>query len=114
MKSIDKIEISEEFFPTWFKQRRRKWICPVCNRQHHKEPGPFFYGMIANKDEDPNDPLLYSGRTIAVFVKATGCCKWQQSFPYDEIKKRKTKKANIQFVLQKIFSHLPTKKRLLK
>ncbi len=114
MNQTNEIEISREFFPTWFKQRKGKWICPLCNRPHYKELGPFFYGMTANKNEDINNSLLCAGGTIFFWVRASGCCKISQSFPYKAIKNRKVNSDNIHPVLQEVFSHLLSIRKLLK
>ena len=44
-------EIKKEFFPNHAGKEGDGWICPICERPYHKEPGPFTYGVTLRKDE---------------------------------------------------------------
>ena len=87
------VHISKEFFPDWVKQKSGKYVCPICGRQHHKEPGPFSYGITINKNE----------RTASLWVQSFGCCKSDQCFPYDFVNKEKINTENIIPILKKVF-----------
>ncbi len=86
-------EISKEFFPEWVAQHGKEWICPICERPHHKEPGPFIYGVAVRKDES----------TVTLWVQSLGCCRWEQNFPFKKIKEGKVKVSNLIPVLRRSF-----------
>ncbi len=96
------MEVSKEFFPDWNKQVPAKWVCPLCYRPHHKNPGPFFYGMKTDKTND----------IVTISVRASGCCGWHQYFPYKNIRERTINPENINSVIQEVFSHLRKRKRI--
>lgn len=86
-------EISKEFFPKRVVQERKDWICPICERPYHKEPGPFTYGVTVRKNES----------TVTLWVQSLGCCKWEQCFPFKKIKERKVNASNLISVLRRSF-----------
>jgi hypothetical protein len=86
-------EISKEFFPERIVQEREDWICPVCERPHHKQPGPFTYGVTVRRNES----------TVTLWVQSLGCCRWEQCFTFQEIKERKVKASNLIPVLMRRF-----------
>lgn len=83
-------EIRKDFIPKLIYKKRKGWICPLCKRPHHKEPGPFTYGMTMRKDDN----------TIILWAQSLGCCKWNQYFPIDDIKHRKITPSNLISVLR--------------
>jgi len=87
------VQISKEFFPDWVKQKPGKYICSICGRPHHIEPGPFSYGITINKNE----------RTASLWAQSFGCCKSNQSFPYNFVNKQKVNSENIIPILKKVF-----------
>ncbi|MDI6777313.1 MAG: hypothetical protein QMD03_08820 [Syntrophales bacterium] len=86
-------EISKEFFPEWIVQDGKDWICPICERPHHKEPGPFIYGATVRKNES----------AVSLWVQSLGCCRWEQCFPFKKIKERKVKASDLIPVLRRSF-----------
>lgn len=88
-------EIRGEFIPDWLVHNSQKCICPICLRPHHKEPGPFMYGMTLNKKKE----------TISLWVQSFGCCRTEQYFPLGYALKREINPANIISIIKKVFSH---------
>lgn len=94
LRDIHIREISKDFFPDLVSQEGTKeWKCPICERPHHKEPGPFSCGMTLDKNEN----------TVSLWVKSFGCCKWNQNFSFYDIKERKVSKSNLISILKKVF-----------
>jgi hypothetical protein len=97
-------EISKEFFPKRVVQEGKDWICPICERPHHKQPGPFTYGVTLRKKEV----------TVTLWVQSLGCCRWEQCFPFEKIKERQVNASNLFSVLRRSFypdETYPKKKR---
>lgn len=88
------VYISKEFCPDWIDQIPENYICPICGRPHHKEPGPFTYGITINNDE----------RTCSMWVKSFDCCEIKQLLPYQFVKKERVNSENIVPILKKVFS----------
>lgn len=86
-------EISKEFFPERIVQVGKDWICPICERPHHKEPGPFTYGVTVRKNES----------AVSLWVQSLGCCRWEQHFPFKKIKERKVNASNLNSVIRRSF-----------
>lgn len=86
-------EISKEFFPERIVREEEDWICPICERPYHKEPGPFTYGATVRKNEG----------TVSLWVQSLGCCRWEQHFPFKKIKEGKVKASNLISVLRRSF-----------
>jgi len=86
-------EISKEFFPKRVIQEGKDWICPICERPHHKEPGPFTCGMTIRKNEG----------TVTLWVQSLGCCRWAQHFPVKKIKDGKINTSDINSILRRNF-----------
>jgi hypothetical protein len=86
-------EIGKEFFPKIVIQGRKDWICPICGRPYHKEPGPFTCGVTVRRKES----------TVTLWVQSLGCCRWEQSFPFRKIKERKVNASDLIFVLRRSF-----------
>jgi|GEM_PF-2390858 len=86
-------EICKEFFPKWVVKEGKDWICPICQRPHHKEPGPFTRGVTIHTNES----------TVTLWVQSLGCCRWEQCFTFKEIKERKVKASNLIPVLIRSF-----------
>ncbi|PKP59926.1 MAG: hypothetical protein CVT89_00685 [Candidatus Altiarchaeales archaeon HGW-Altiarchaeales-2] len=96
LRDIRISEMSKDFFPGWIIQDGTKeWRCPICERPHHKEPGPFSCGMTLDKNES----------TATLWVKSFGCCKQAQYFSFSDIKKRKVCKSNLIPILKRIFNY---------
>ncbi|MBU1298120.1 MAG: hypothetical protein KKF20_06875 [Bacteroidetes bacterium] len=93
IKNISVEEIRKEFLPQWFIQGAEYPVCPLCARPHHKEPGPFTYGITVRENEG----------NISLWVQSFGCCKSQQYFSFSDIKKRKVNKSNLIPILKRIF-----------
>ena len=87
-------EICKGFFPKRIVKNGKDWICPICLRPHHKKPGPFTRGVRILTDEN----------AVTLWVQSFGCCRWQQQFPFNEIKERKVKKSDLNSVLLWSFS----------
>src|SRR3990167_8192594 len=88
------VHVGKEFFPDWVKQKPGKYICPVCKRPHHKEPGPFTYGIAVNKNE----------KMFPLWVQSFGCCKTVQEFSFQSIKRQNINSENIVPILKKVFT----------
>lgn len=86
-------EISKEFFPERIVQDGQKWVCPVCLRPHHKEPGPFTHGATVRKKEN----------SVSLWVQSSGCCRWEQHFSLNKIKERKINASNLNSVIKRSF-----------
>ena len=83
-------EISKEFFPKRIVKKGKNWICPICYRPYHKEPGPFTCGIKIRENE----------RAVSLWVRALDCCGWEQHFSLDQ----KVEISNMNTVLKRIFS----------
>ena len=86
-------EISKEFFPERIVQIGKEWICPICLRPHHKEPGPFTHGLTIRKSEN----------TVSLWMQSLGCCSWVKHFPFNKIKERKVNASNLNSVIKRSF-----------
>lgn len=94
LRNIHIRDISKDlFFECVIHEGTKEWICPICERPHHKEPGPISCGLTLDKNE----------KTAFLWVKADGCCKTVQYFSFSDIQKRKVNKSNIIPILKKIF-----------
>ncbi|OGU14405.1 MAG: hypothetical protein A2X61_12820 [Ignavibacteria bacterium GWB2_35_12] len=93
-------KICWEFSPDWEVYGVEKYICPVCERPHHMEPGPFTYGITFN----------YLKKIATLWVKSLNCCQWSQYFSFDDIKLRKFNSQNIIPIIAKVFIYNETKK----
>lgn len=87
------MSISKEFIPKWFRKQTTKYRCPICQRPHYKEPGPFTYGITNN---------MVEGK-LSLWVESFGCCGTIQEFPYESIEDQSIKVENINPILKKVF-----------
>ncbi len=67
--------VSGEFFPDRVYQAG-DWICPLCLRTYHKEPGQFKYGATPRENEN----------SVALWIESPGCCKWTQIISLEEFR----------------------------
>jgi hypothetical protein len=86
-------EIRKEFFPKRVSQERKDWICPICERPYHKEPGPFTCGVTLRRKES----------TVTLWVQSLGCCRYEQCFSLKKIKERKVNASNLISALRRSF-----------
>lgn len=102
-------EISREFVPANLGKVRprrpplegEKWVCPLCERPHHKKPGPFTCGVKIYKRGEAFYGEFYDDEAIGFWVESAGCCRDEQGFPLTQFKEGRINTSNLAWFLRK-------------